>query len=143
MLLSESGSRLAIVVWAVVWLPGLAFASWRAERLLRARRLPRALLEPAAMALLPLLAFAFYALPDAQRYARAHGTSVSWGSYFSVAQVAVPYLVSAAYLLAVLGPSTSPPAGTRWWVGLLLGMLSVLVLAPGLLMTQLMVFVGT
>lgn len=47
--LSESGSFIAIGFWAATWLPGLAFAAWRMERLMRASRWPRALLEPIAV----------------------------------------------------------------------------------------------
>lgn len=143
MLLSESCSRIAVGVWAATWLPGLALAAWRMERLLRTARLPRALLEQVAVMLVPLLAFGLYALSDAQRYAEVHGAQMSWGAYLSVAQVAIPYVTCAVYLLTVWRPGVSHPTESRWWVALLLGFLSALVITPGLLMAQLMVFVGT
>ena len=120
--LSESGSFIAIGFWAATWLPGLAFAAWRMERLMRASRWPRALLEPVAVLLLPLLAFGLYALSDAQ--------------------VGVPYAFSAACLWAIWRPGTAHPKESRWWIAFLLGLLSAIVLTPGLLMAQLMVFVG-
>ena len=138
---SESGSFIAIGFWAATWLPGLAFAKWRMECLLRAARWPRALLEPVAVLLLPLLAFGLYVLSDAQRYAQAHRTQVPWSTLWSVAQVAVPYAASAAYLVAIW-PGTAHPKESRWWIAFLLGLLSAIVLTPGLLMAQLMVFVG-
>jgi hypothetical protein len=140
--LSEAHARIAIVVWSLTWLPGLALASWRAERRLRARHRWRALIEYAALLAIPLVSFGVYAFSDAQRYADARGGSVGWSSFLSVAQVAVPYAVSAAYLLLARRSNTGPSATARWWVGLLLGLLAVPVLVPGLLMAQLMVFVG-
>ena len=140
--LSESGSFIAIGFWAATWLPGLAFAAWRMERLLRAARWPRALLEPVAVLLLPLMAFGLYAFSDAQRYAQAHRTQVPWSTLLSVAQVAVPYAVSAACLWAIWRPGATHPKESRWWIAFLLGLLSAIVLTPGLLMAQLMVFVG-
>lgn len=140
--LSESGSLIAIGFWAATWLPGLAFAAWRMERLLRAARWPRALLEPIAVLSAPLLAFGLYALSDAQRYAQAHRTQVPWSTLWSVAQVAVPYAVSAGCLWAIWRPGTAHTKESRWWIAFLLGLLSAIVLTPGLLMAQLMVFVG-
>lgn len=144
--LSEARSHTAILVWALTWLPGLPLACWRAERLLRARQAPRALLECAAILLLPLLAFGLYAVSGAQRYAQAGGEPVSWRSLLSVGQPAVPYLASMACLLlltrrAGAGPGR-PTAATRWWVAFAVGLLAIPVLVPGLLMAQLMVFVG-
>ena len=139
--LSESGSFIAIGFWAA-WLPGLAFAAWRMERLMRASRWPRALLEPVAVLLLPLLAFGLYALSDAQRYAQAHSTQAPWSTLWSVAQVGVPYAFSAACLWAIGRQGTAHPKESRWWIAFLLGLLSAIVLTPGLLMAQLMVFVG-
>ena len=140
--LSESGSRLAVSVWAAVWLPGLAVASWRMERLLRAGRLPRALLEVAALLSLSLVAFGLYALSDAQRYAQAHGAQVSWADWLSVTQVAIPYLASSVYLIAVLRPGTAAPTASRWWVAVLVGLVAALFTAPGLFMALLMVLTG-
>jgi hypothetical protein len=142
--LSEPHARIAMVVWALSWLPGLALASWRAERLIRAERRWRALTEYAALLAVPLASFGGYALAGAQRYAEARGGPVGWGSLLlSIAQVAVPYAVSAACLLLPRRSNTGPSVPARWWIGLLLGLLAVLVLVPGLLMAQLMVFVGT
>lgn len=140
--LSESGSFIAIGFWAATWLPGLAFAAWRMERLLRAAQWPRALLELVAVLLLPLLTFGLYTLSDAQRYAHAHSTQVPWSTLWSVAQVAVPYAASAACLWAILRPGTAHPKESRGWIAFLLGLLSAIVLTPGLLMAQLMVIVG-
>lgn len=140
--LSEPHARIAIVVWALTWLPGLALASWRAEGWLRAQRGWRALTEYAALLAIPMVSFGVYAFSDAQRYADARGGSVGWSSLLSAAQVAVPYAVSAAHLLLAMRSNTGRSATARWWVGLLLGLLAVLVLVPGLLMAQLMVFVG-
>jgi hypothetical protein len=140
--LSESGSRLAVSVWAAVWLPAFFLACWRAERLLRASRVARATLELLALLSAPLLAFGLYSVSDAQRYAQAHNAQVSWGTLASVLLVAVPYAVGAAYLFVVLRGHVSPPMGSRWWVAALLGLLAVLVFAPGLLMAQLMVLAG-
>ena len=140
--LSEPHARIAIVTWALTWLPGLALASWRAEGQLHAQRAWRALIEYAAALAIPLVSFGGYAFSDAQRYADARGGSVGWSTLLSIAQVAVPYAVSAAYLLRPWRLSTEPSTTARWWVGLLLGLLAVLVLAPGLLMAQFMVFVG-
>lgn len=140
--LSEPDARIAIVVWALTWLPGLALASWRAEGWLRAQRGWRALTEYAALLAIPMVSFGVYAFSDAKRYADARGGSVGWSSLLSAAQVAVPYAVSAAHVLLAMRSNTGPSATARWWVGLLLGLLAVLVLVPGLLMAQLMVFVG-
>ena len=75
---------------------------------------------------------------------QAKGISFSWGgSLFSIAQVVSPYAVSAAYLLLALRPNATSSTAARWWVALLLGLLSLPVLAPGLLLAQLMVFFGT
>ncbi|HEX5371611.1 MAG TPA: hypothetical protein VFW84_02645 [Aquabacterium sp.] len=140
--LTESGSHIAIAIWAVTWLPGLVFAALRMEHLLRMGRVRRALVGHMAILLVPVLAFGVYALSDAQRYAAAHSTTVSWGSMVSVALVAIPFAAEAAYLLAALRPGIAHPSGKRWLRALLLGLLSVLVFAPGLFMAQLMVFVG-
>lgn len=138
----ESCSHIAVLVWAATWLPGLAFAVWRMECLLRTARRSRALLELVAVLFMPLLAFGGYALSDAQRYAQAHNVQMSWGAYLSVAQVAIPYVTSAMYLMTVWRPGASHPTASRWWVALLLGFLSAFVLTPGLLMAQLMVLVS-
>lgn len=140
--ISESGSSLAVSVWAVSWLPCLVLASWRMEGLLRAGRMPRALLEAAALLAIPLLAFGVYALSDAQRYAQAHGSQVSWVDWLSIAQVAVPYVASAGYLVALLRPGVAAPRGSRWWAAILIGLVATLLIAPGLFMAQLMVLVG-
>lgn len=141
--IAESASRAALALWAVVWLPGLAGSSWRFERLLRAGRRRRACAEAVVIALVPVVAFALYALPDAQRHAQAHGAPLSWRSVASVLLVALPYAVSAAHLLTVHRPGMAAPRQARWWLAGLLGLLSVLLLAPGLLMTQLMLLAGT
>ena len=112
------------------------------ERLLRARHLPRALLEAVALLLLPLVAFGLYALSDAQRYAEAHGTQVSWAAWLSVMQVAIPYLGSSAYLIAVLRPGTVATTASRWWIAVLVGLVAALFTAPGLFMALLMVLTG-
>ncbi len=140
--LSESGSRLAVSVWAALWLPGLFLASWRMEHLLRASRASRALLEALVLLSAPLLAFGLYALSDAQRYAQAHGQQVSWAALLSVAQVSIPYGASATYLFASLRPGVVHPKGRHWWLAALIGLVAVLVAAPGLLMAQLMVLAG-
>lgn len=141
--LTESGSRLAVSVWAALWLPGFFLACWRAERLLRADRVPRAMLELLALLSAPLLAFGLYSFSDSQRYAQVHNAPVSWGTLVSVLLVGLPYAVGAAYLYLVLRRHVPSPTGSRWWVAVLLGLLAVLVFAPGLLMAQLMVFAGS
>lgn len=142
MLITAPIARLALLVWALTWLPGLALTAWRVERLLRARRRLRALAEALAWVLVPMSAFALYALPDAQRYAQAHGSAGSVGSLVSALQVAGPYAVSMAYLWAVLRPGVQAPERTRWRLATLLGLVAVPVLTPGLLMAQLMVLAG-
>lgn len=140
--LGESASRLAVSLWAALWLPGFLLACWRMEHLLRAGRWARALLEPLALLSVPMLAFGLYALSGAQRYAEVHHTPIPWSTIGSVALVAVPHVVGAGYLFAVLRRQVPPPSGSRWWIAALLGLLSVLVFAPGLLMSQLMVLAG-
>jgi hypothetical protein len=140
--LTESGSRLAVSVWAALWLPGFFIACWRAEQLLRASRVSRATLEVLALLSAPLLAFGFYSLSDSQRYAQAHNAQVSWGALASILLVAVPYAVGATFLFVVLRRQVPPPTDSRWWVAALLGLLAVLIFAPGLLMAQLMVLAG-
>ena len=141
--LSESGSRLAVSVWAALWLPGFFLACWRAEQLLRASRVSRATLELLALVSAPLLAFGLYSFSDAQRYAQVHNAQVSRGTLASVLLVVVPYAVGAAYLFVVLRRQVPPPSGSRWWLAALLGLLAVVILAPGLLMAQLMVLAGS
>jgi hypothetical protein len=141
--LSESGSRLAVSVWAALWLPGFFLACWRAEQLLRASRVSRATLELLALVSAPLLAFGLYSFSDAQRYAQAHNAQVSWGTFAAVLLIALPHAVGAAYLLLVLRRQVPTPTGSRWWVAALLGLLAVVIFAPGLLMAQLMVLAGS
>lgn len=141
--LTESGSRLAASVWAALWLPGFFLACWRMERLLRAARVPRAIFELLTLLSAPLLAFGLYAFSDALRFAQARNAQVSWGALASVLLVAVPYAVGASYLFLVLRRQVPPPKGGLWWVASLLGLLAVLIFAPGLLMAQLMVLAGS
>ena len=141
--LSESGSRLAVSAWAALWLPTVFLACWRTERLLRASRVPRAMLELLGLLSAPMLAFGLYAFSDALRYAEAHSAQVSWSPLASVALVAVPHTVGAAYLYLVLRHRVPPPGGSRWWVAALIGLLAVLVFAPGMFMAQLMVLAGS
>ncbi len=142
MLLTESQSRIAIVTWALTWLPGLALATWRGAGLLPAGRLGRAVIEAGSVLSLPMLAFGLYTVSEAQRYALARGAPINYGYVGSVVQVAIPYAVSAAYLVWALRSQASQGKTVRWWGGLVLGLISVPLLVPGLLMAQLMVVVG-
>jgi hypothetical protein len=142
MLLNESQSRIAITVWALTWLPGLALATWRGAGLLRTNRIPRAVVESGGILTLPMVAFGLYAASDAQRYALARGVPITFGYLWSAAQLAVPYAVSAAYVVWALRSDASQGIAVRWWVGLILGLLSVPLLVPGLFMAQLMVIFG-
>lgn len=141
--LSESSSRLAIVTWACLWLPGLCVAGWRAERLLRAGREARAVGDTLACLAVPLLAYGAYALSEASRRATALHATVSWGAWLSPAWVALPYAVSTLYLIVRHRRAPRPPMSARWWSAVLVGLLAVLGFAPGLLMTQMVVLVGT
>lgn len=140
--LSASGSRLAILVWAALWLPGLAVACWRTEKLLRAGQVARSLAETLALLAIPALCYGAYALSDAQRYAQAHDTQVAWSAWLPAAFVALPYAVGTLYLAVRRRQSSGSAAHARWGMAVLLGLLAVLLFAPGLLMTQLMVLVG-
>ena len=130
-------------VWAALWLPGFFITCWRTEYLLRAAQATRAVLELLALLFAPLLAFGLYAFSDAQRYAQAHNAPMSWSVLTSILLVAVPHAAGAAYLFWALRRHVPPPPGSRWWVVALLGLLAVLVFAPGLLMAQLMVLTSS
>ena len=89
-----------------------------------------------------MIAFWLYAASDANRYAVARGVPINHGYIASVAQVAVPYVVSAAYLAWALRPGALNRAHVRWWLGVILGLVSVPLLVPGLFMAQLMAMFG-
>ncbi len=141
--LSESMTRLAIYAWAVLWLPGLALACWRTEQLLRTGHLARSIAETLALLAIPVLSYGAYALSDAQRYAQAHHAHLAWSALLPLAQVALPYAVGTLYLVMLRRRSPDSSAPSHWWIALILGLSAVLVFAPSLILSQLMVLAGT
>lgn len=144
MLVDDTTSRIALIVWAVTWLPTLALASARVARndgsvVGDARRF----LEAVAALAVPMVAFGLYAWGATERYAAVHGRFDGIGVARSVAAVAVPHAVSVLALSFAARRArrraTPPPS---WVFGLLCGLGSIPLLVPALFLAQVMVFFG-
>lgn len=146
MTLSPTAARLALLLWALTWLPGLWLYSVRASRLLQHRLGPREagclVVQGLLIAAVPLAGFGAYAVSQALLQAQAGRPAPVVGTAVSVLQVLLPYAVCG--LVAAWGRwrSGTPPAPPRWWLGGLVGTMALPLLTPGLFMTQLMVFFG-
>jgi hypothetical protein len=95
MLVDDTTSRIALIVWAVTWLPTLALASARVARNDGSvEGDARRFLEAVAALAVPMVAFGLYAWGATERYAAVHGRFDGIGVARSVAAVAVPHAVS-------------------------------------------------
>lgn len=141
-LLSTAHERLAIVVWALTWLPGLAVVAWYLARQDSARALLQGLIWAALVAALPCTGYGLYAWSETQRQLAAHVSTSQLPNLIAIGQVALPYLVCAAYSVHQFKRTRLSGARRSWLMSLTMGIAAALVLAPSLLLTQLMVFFG-
>lgn len=139
---SDSFANIAIIAWAITWLPGMFLLAYRATALIRVRKTKRAFVEALLIGAIPAVTYGGYLISDAALQRQASREVSSLGLAASVAQVSGPYMVC---LLCAwwLNRKAAPDATSRaWWLVALAGLVSVPLLTPGLFMTQLMVVFG-
>lgn len=137
-----------LLIWCISWIPGLFLWTWRLSHLLPAGQGRRAAVEGAAIAAVPLSAWAAYALAEAAARAQVTGAPSlpDWSLYLALAQVLIPYAVAGAFAVWRQHQRQRPRQTHRrpepWWVAAAVAVTSLPFLTPGLFMAQLMLLAG-